>query len=977
MRFGLLGSLTVHDGGRDLPVRGPLARTLLAVLLLNADRPVPLDALTDALWGAHAPATAEASLRNLVSRLRRTLDDERGDRLRATPAGYRLHLTDDELDTRLFDAAIHRARTARHQHDHATVRAETATALGLWRDDPLTGLAELAHRTPQCAQWREHRLQALEWRHDAELALGNPQVLIPDLTALTAEHPLRETFHLQLIRALDAAGHRARALIAYQRLRTTLREELGAEPGPAARELHRTLLAEPGPAAAPAPASTPAPAPAPAAPARPAPSQLPTPAAHFIGRDTQLAHLLDALTAPADRPAVAVVSGMAGVGKSALAVRTAHRLRDAFPDGQLFLNLHGATPGLTPLTPLAALTTLLRALGTAPGTVPDDPGAAAALLRGALAGTRTLLVLDDAAGLAQVRPLLPATPGCAVLVTSRSPLPALDAALHLRLDTLTERESIALVERAAGRATADRTVLSLEQNDLARLVHLCGRLPLALRIAAARLAARRHLPVRGLADRLTDPRDRLDELELDDLSIRRSLALSHESLRASPRATDRRAADALLAIGALDLPAYSAPQLAAVLDLTPARAATALERLTEAALLDEIRPDHYAPHDLVRDYARELPDPEQRHRLTRTALGWYRDLGIRISHALDPTQHTARLLLPPPADGEPLDRDGALALGNEECENLVVLVEQFAEEPWAAAELSTLVRGFFTYLRTRGRVAETVRLNEIVLRVARRAGDPTAEGYALGDLAGTKFATDRYEDALTLITDALAVWRQVGNPERERNALNNRGLLLSHLGRTEEAGAALEEALELGVRAGDHRGQAVVLSALGNLVEAESPHRAIAYHRRSIEAGRRCDHPDTQMAGLTNIGFAHLKLGDPVAALHHFDLATAVPNGNVAWIIELETWRGRIEALRRLRRLDEALDSSRRMLDRVAADQDGHGTGMIEHAHGLVLRDLGRHAEALAVWHTALTRLTGSDHPVVAELRALLAAESA
>ncbi|MFJ1757477.1 BTAD domain-containing putative transcriptional regulator [Kitasatospora sp. NPDC088134] len=953
MRFGLLGSLTVHDGVRDLPVRGPLARTLLAVLLLNADRPVPLDQLIDALWGEHAPATAEASLRNLVSRLRRTLDDQHGQCLRATPAGYQLTLTADELDTRLFDAAIHRARTAHERHDHATVRTETTTALDLWRGEPLADLPELADRTPRCAQWREHRLHALEWRHDAELHLGNPQALIPGLTALTAEHPLRETFHLQLIRALAATGRHAQALTAYQHLRTTLREELGTEPGPAARELHRQLLAG-------------------TTHSRPAPSQLPPTPAHFVGRETQLAHLLDALTTPTDRPAVAVLHGMAGIGKSALAVHTAHHLRDAFPDGQLFLNLHGATPGRTPLTPLAALTTLLRTLGTDPATVPDDPDAASTLLRSTLTGTRTLLVLDDAADTAQLRPLLPATPGCAVLATSRNPLPALDATHRLRLDPLTERESITLVERAAGRATADRTLLSLEQNDLTRLVHLCGRLPLALRIAAARLATHRTLPVRHLADRLTHPHDRLDELELDDLSIRQSLALTHHALRDSPRPTDRRAADTLLAIGALDLPSYSAPQLAGILHLTPAQTATALERLTEAALLDEIRPHHYAPHDLVRDYARELPDPEQRHHLTRTALHWYADLTVDITFALNPSSIALRQL-PPPKSDTALDREEALALGDAEFENVLALAERMADEPDATAVLSLAARALTNYFRPRRRVQETFRLNTLVLGSARRDNDLTAEGYALSDLAGTRFDLGRNAEALELIESALTVWQRLGNQRLTLDATSKQGLLLSNLGRFTEARAVLEQTARTARTLGDFSTAAASFSALGNMVESTDPWQAIAYHRSSIEEGLKAGWPQARTTGLSNIGQAYNRIGDHAEALRYFEQTLSLPLSTLAWDARLEATKGTVKALLGLGRPEEAFTTCQELLAEISVTHDDYALGLVEHVQGLVLRALGRPAEAARAWHSALRHLSGSDRDEVAEIHELLA----
>nr|WP_237419279.1 BTAD domain-containing putative transcriptional regulator [Kitasatospora sp. SID7827] len=982
----MLGTLTAHDGVADRPVQGPKARTLLAVLLLNADRPVSLDRLLDALWGDRPPATAEASLRNLVSRLRRTLGDEDGQRLRSTPSGYQLSLTDDELDTRQFEAAIRRARSAHEAGDLSAVLAETATALGLWRGEPLADLPEAAGGGAAAEQWRESRLQALEWRFDAELGLGRPHAPLPELTRLVREHPLREVFHAQLMLALHLTGSRARALEVHQRLRTALIEELGIEPGPTVRAAHQRILAEPptepsnpaeqaeqsAEAAEAAKAATEAP-PAPAATLsadRPRPSQLPLVSPYFVGRQEQLATLRDALTDTSEQPAIVVVSGLAGVGKSALAVRCATDLRGEFPDGQLFLNLRGATPGLTPLTAHAALTALLPALDAARGGVPEDTDGAAALLRTALAGTRTLLVLDDAADLAQVRPLLPTAPGCAVLVTSRSPMHALDHALHLRLDVLSEHDGIALVERAAGRTSADRSVVAIERTDLARLVRLCGRHPLALRIAGARLAARRTLPVRHLVGRLEEHEDRLDELELDDLSIRRSLALTYDSLRGSARRPDVRAAAALAAIGTLDLPDYSAPLLAAVLRITPAQAATALDRLVEVALLDEPRPDRYAPHDLVRDYARELvPDPADRTGHVRAALDWYRSLTVRMAFALDPGSALTREL-PPVAPADQLDHEGALAAGDAEFGNLLLLVEQLTATNWAtSAEVSPLARALFPYLRVRPH-ADALRMNGIVQRLAVRDGDLAAQAYALNSMAHAHYSAGRNVPALELLDACLAV---AEDPDFRRRALGHRGLVLSDMRRVEEAMASLQEVLDLAVRAGDDRDQASALVALGNLVEAEDPHLAIAYHHRAIDAANRCGFEYATVAALCNIGFAHLRLDDPAEALRHFEQTTGSSLRIASWQINTEVWRGRAEALRRLGRLNDALTVVRQLLDQAAPLQDALVTGTFQHTHGLILRDLGRPAEARAAWRSALERLSTADHPVVGELRDLLA----
>ncbi|MDN3262552.1 BTAD domain-containing putative transcriptional regulator [Streptomyces sp. CSDS2] len=682
------------ESGAGVPARdvrsigSPKVRALLAALLLEPGRVVSVEVLKDALWGGAPPVSARASLHNHVTRLRRLLDDP--ERLRAVPPGYVLRVDHGELDVHVFDARAAEARAAHARRDWPGVLRSCADALALWRGTPLSGLPADIGGYAFVQRLEQARLLLLEWRYDAELALGGTRLaaLVPELTALAAEHPLREAYHRQLMLALHRTGRQAEALAVHRDLRARLVEELGIEPGPAVREAHVEVLRdrcgqarddsrpepwpgeEPrvadagGPAAAgragtddgtgsgstgddaaglasavDGTASPAAPAPqlcpctdsgptatGPAAaghatsgpsvsgspqdgaarpvPQTPPPAQLPAPPAHFTGRADVRRELRRALTGPpASVPAVAVISGMAGVGKSALALHVAHELRELFTDGQLYVNLHGATPGVTPLTAAQALTALLRDLGVGPRNIPEHPDAAAALLRSLLAPARLLLVLDDAANAAQVRPLLPAGPGCAVIVTSRSPLTALDGARRFPLAPLTGEDSAALLRAVSGRAGLDAGH---------PLVELTGRLPLALRVVAARLAARRALTPDVLAGQLADTGSRLHHLEYDDLSVRRSLAVAHDALAAAEREADRDAALALRRIGALDLPTYGASLMARLTGTDERRAEAALDRLVDVALLEETAYGRYAPHDLVRDFARELADADAR-----------------------------------------------------------------------------------------------------------------------------------------------------------------------------------------------------------------------------------------------------------------------------------------------------------------------------------------------------------------------------
>ncbi|MET9830138.1 BTAD domain-containing putative transcriptional regulator [Streptomyces sp. NPDC006385] len=824
-------------------VSSPKVRALLAALLLEGGRVVSVESLTDALWGGAPPASARASLHNHVARLRRLLDDP--ERLRAVPPGYVLRVDEGELDVDVFVSRVTAARAAHAARDWERTVRECTAALALWRGTPLSGLPAEVGGYALVQRLAEARLLILEWRYDAELAVGGPRLdaFVPELAALAAEYPLREAFHRQLMLALHRTGRRAEALAVHRDLRTRLIEELGVEPGAGVREAHVEVLRGPGGAGdagngqrgaseggvgraargvtaeaadgelteaseeaadrapgeavargaeapagsaardvagasvasaardagasvasaargagasvAPAPrdaaaravpalreeaepepepstladSETPAAArhqapptppqpttPQPPPPRPPRPAQLPPPPAHFTARTAVLNNLRRTLAPPrTQRPSVtvAVISGMAGVGKSALALYAAHALANRFPDGQLYVNLHGATPGMPPLTPGQALTALLRDLGADPRSIPEHPDAAGALLRSLLAPTRTLMVLDDAANAAQVRPLLPAGPGCAVIVTSRSPLTALDGVHRFPLTPLSAEDSAALLRAASGRDGRDDSrstldgVAGREAHDAdahavgstARtagdgidavhpLVRLTGGLPLALRVVAARLAARSALTPEALARQLAATESRLHHLEYDDLSVRRSLAVAHDALAASDREADRDAALALRRIGALDLPAYGAPLLARLTGTDERRAEAALDRLVDVALLEETAYGRYAPHDLVRDFARELAEAEGD--FTDTALRWYaavaeRALTAIVEPGLDrddrrhptptqPSDHATAVATVPPFESP----ESAFAWGDVELENIVALVEQYS-----------------------------------------------------------------------------------------------------------------------------------------------------------------------------------------------------------------------------------------------------------------------------------------------------------
>nr|WP_240509750.1 AfsR/SARP family transcriptional regulator [Streptomyces malaysiense] len=1030
-------------------------RALLAALLLEAGRVVSVESLKDALWGGAPPASAQASLHNHVTRLRRLLDDP--ERLRSVPPGYLLRVDRGELDVDVFDALVADARAAHARQDWPGVVRSCTSALALWRGTPLSGLPDLGGHT-LVRRLEEARLILLKWRYDAELALGGTRLtaLVPELSALVAEYPFRESYHRQLMLALHRTGRQAEALAVHRDLRARLIEELGIEPGPAVREAHVEVLrgsggsdtrppadeeehgsGEDGESGRPAEAGRPAaerdrtgrpqargeePEPVASgvsradgragarageredehgapAPHSPPPAQLPPPPARFTGRAAARRALRHALTEPpAPGPAVAVVSGMAGVGKSALALHAAHELRERFPDGQLYVNLHGATPGMPPLAPAQALATLLRDLGTEPRDVPEHPDAAAALLRSLLAPARILLVLDDAADAAQVRPLLPAGPGCAVIVTSRSPLTTLDGARRFPLAPLTGEDSAALLRALSGRP-------GLEAGHA--LVELTGGLPLALRVVAARLVARRALTPDVLAGQLAATGGRLRQLEYDDLSVRRSLAVAHDALAAADREPDRDAALVLRGIGALDLPAYGAPLLARLTGIDARRAEAALDRLVDVALLEETAYGRYTPHDLVREFARELAEegefrtaagpspagraPEHARHDTSpdlVALRWYAaaaeralvaivEPGLDLDDRLRPTpaqppEHAAAVAGLPSFESV----GQAFAWGETELENVVALVARNADadDPRRLAHLSVLARVLFPYVQRSGRVAEMEVLGRAALGAARRLGDAQARAYALGDLAGLHFLTGRHNEALALTDRCLESWRRLGVPSRIRRCLNNRGLLLEGLGRFAESEEALRQSLSYARLLNDPVGEAITHSHLGNLYEHTDPRAAIEQHRHSLAIGEAAGAVIVRHAAHCNIGYAHLTLGEPAEAARHFEQSLGILGGHGDWHGESQTRLGLVRALRQLGEGERAYDECGELLRRADARDDRYTGGLARHQYGLVLRARGRRPEARAAWHTALTALTGTDErAVVTELRELLA----
>ncbi len=587
MRFRVLGPLEARDGlGEPVRLGSPKLRAVLGVLLVSANRPLSASRLVDAVWPDRPPPSAVGALRTYVSTLRRELhlSGVRPPRLVTDAAGYRMDVTAADLDLLAFEELATRGERALRDGSPLAATEQLRRGLALWRGRPLEDVAVDADPDGRLVVAEERRLAASETLVEARLALGQHAELAAELRALVEDNPMRERLWQHWMLALYRAGRQAEALAAYRRLRDRLARELGTEPARAVRDLHERILAAdpvldlPG---QPSPGTRSV-----------VPRQLPPDVATFVGRTAELTELTALLRRDLDDrvPQVGAIDGVAGIGKSALAVHAAHLVAERFPDGQLYADLSDGTP-------IGVLGWFLRALD-----VPDagryDLAEAAGRFRAETATRRLLVVLDNATDEAQVRPLLPGGPGCAVLVTSRRVLATLDGARHLHLRPLAARDSLTLLGELAGpgRVGADPAAAR-------RLVALCGRLPLAVRIAGARLAARPAWPVRTLTARLADTRRRLDELRAGDLDVRASLLVGHRSLAGGSTA-ERTAAAAFGLLGLPDAADLSAPFAERLLGATDA--GPVLELLVDAQLLESRAPGRYRLHDLLRLLAREL-----------------------------------------------------------------------------------------------------------------------------------------------------------------------------------------------------------------------------------------------------------------------------------------------------------------------------------------------------------------------------------
>ncbi|WP_052433825.1 AfsR/SARP family transcriptional regulator [Streptacidiphilus melanogenes] len=867
MRFGLLGPLMVEGAAGTVPLTSPKGRLLLGALLLRANETVPTHGLLDALWGDAVPPTARASLQNHVARLRGLFGPAEQDRIRTTPSGYLIRVEPDELDLKEFQRRAEGARLARVERDWEAVSSEAALALRLWRGRLLEDLPALAEA--DAADTFQHalensRLQLRSWRAAAELRSGRHHDLIPELTSWAAEHPLAEELQRDLMTALLRDGRRAEALDVYGRLRLRLSEELGVDPGAAVQEVYLQALAEDAPVVPDTPTAS-SPAKTGAAPTIPsARCQLPSEARAFTGREGEVQRLLDCARQAVEGDetgwaVVAAVDGMAGVGKSALAVHVAQQVRADFPDGQLFLDLRGWTPNAAPMSTAEALDALLRSLDVPPQTIPKDPAERAVQLRDRLAGTRTLIVLDNALSSAQIRPLLPASSRCLVLVTSRKRLTGLDDSHAVSLRVLSEPESLTLLRRVAG---AER--VPSDQPEARELAELCGFVPLALRIAAAQLRRRRSLRLSDLVERLRDEHHRLprlDQLDGSDTDTPRTNGPDRPTLSADGSPTDGadasealedRGLSAVFATSFTALPAaeqrlltllalipgadVDATAAAALLDEDAFATEQSLDSLLDQNLLIQHVPGRYGFHDLIRLYCREPRRWEADEHQTA--------LDRLLAHYVRSAERAAVLLRRSPravaapggggGDAPDWDEESALAWMRAERENLLAsarsAISDGATGPVTGGSADGGVDGRSAHrrgggialalalaplLHQEGPLPDAAELLRQCADAADASGDRLGQAECLTELGRIHMQRGDFADAQRAHDVSLALYRALRSQLGEANAIYESGSVHIYRGDYAAAAPLLEQCLELYREIGSDLGQANTLFQLG------------------------------------------------------------------------------------------------------------------------------------------------------------------
>lgn len=939
MRFRILGSLEVWNDGEAKALTAPKHRALLATLLLHANEVVSVPMLIDHLWGDDVPVTAQQLVKLYVSQLRRVLarsGDNVLTELVTRPPGYLLRVDIGQLDVDVFHTRIEEAAFELSQGHSNLAVASAVEALALWRGEPLADVPSLRLRESQLPRLMERRMEAIELRIEAGLQLGRHRQLIGELEQLTALNPLRERLCSYLMLALHRAGRKAEALAVYRDMRVTLSQELGLDPDAELQRLEQRILADDASLRWEVPVDQPlvghmGPA---------TPFSLPMDITDFLGRDVERQRVRSLLLGPSGegdgsaRPegnagAIVAISGKGGVGKTTLAVHVAHGLRNRFSDGLLYADLRGHGHHATP--PEEVLGGFLRALGVDGPRIPDGQDDRVRLYRSLVADQRLLIFMDNAAGEGQVRPLLPTGRGCAALITSRRPLAGLESAHLVGLDVFKPAEALDLLSRLAGEDRVD-----LEVEAARDICGCCGLLPLAIRIAGAKLATRRHWHLEDYARRMHDDRRALNELVAGDLEVRATLAGSYDGLAKEERRIFR-----LLSL--IEAPNFAAWALVALLDEdlrgapAPYEPDERLERLVDAQVLEICGRDaagqtRYRFHDLLRVFARERLLKEEPAASQSATVKRYLQAVLQFAFeanaALNPTgrlRHAqedvwaAETTFPtPPA----LLADPRAWLEAERT-HLVGAVEQ-AHEIGLPTASSQLAHALSAFLERAAHRDDWQRSSITGLSAAREAGERLQEAWALLSVGNLQQLRCRFLEARGYYLEALAVFEDIKHMVGAAYAIQGLATCHMDLNQFDSATSRLLEALALFEACADLHGQATTRHWLGGTREMQGRYvEAIDLFGQSLHGFKELRDPSWVASTLNYLAIAYRDVGRPAEALVCAEegLAMFRALGERSNVVESQRVVG--AALQELGRLDEAaaclseaVEASRALKDR-------------------------------------------------------------
>jgi DNA-binding SARP family transcriptional activator/tetratricopeptide (TPR) repeat protein len=855
MRIRLLGPVDVMVNGEARMVSGLRRKAVLATLALHSGEVVSVSRLVDAVWGETAPSTVRNTLQSHVSYLRTLLGDKNV--IVGRPPGYRLDVGDDGTDVRLAERLLRQGAQAA---DPVRGASDLRAALALWRGRPLADVAGLSWLEEQAGRLELLAERIMRALTEARLATGEHRQLIGELEQMAAAHPLDEQVFAQLITALYRSGRQADALAAYQRLRGTLAEELGLVPGQALRDLETAILRQDPSLDPPSPAAVTL-RPADLEPAVFEPAQLPPPVAAFAGRGAELARLDAIVPGPADGAVISVIAGTAGVGKTTLAVHWAHRVAAQFPDGQLYVNLRGFDPAGPAAGPGQALRGFLDAFAVPPERVPARLEDQVALYRSLLAGRRMLVLLDNARDAEQVRPLLPGSPGCLAVVTSRSHLTGLVAgqgAYPLHLDLLPPGEARELLSRRIGSSRVSR-----EPDAVEEIIAGCARLPLALTIAAARAAASPSFPLAAVAADLREAGHVLDPFEVGDAAtdVRAVFSCSYWSLSDG-------AARLFRLLGLHPGPDITVGAAASLAGLPPAGVRGPLAELTRGYLLAEQRPGRYACHDLLRAYAAEQAQQHEeevaREAAVRRLLDYYLHAACTAATLIDPFFAPAA---PDPSPGvavnAPATTEEALAWFAAERAGLLAAVS-LAADAGLAGHAWRLAWGLSTFLLRHGLWNDQLMACEVGLGAARLAGDTAGEAHCQL-LLGLGYArSGRHPVAVPLLNDGLRLLAETDGYGRTQVIAHSSLTWIAELEeRYPDMLTHAERALELSWAAGDRSMEIMSLGDVGYChARLGNYSRAISYCGQALARSKASGERAWESAAWDSLGYVYHKLSD-------------------------------------------------------------------------------------------------------------------